>query len=136
MKNLKTLLKDRRGSVQIDMAGSLLIWGLFMALTFSVFAAFILEFNITAAASDVKRMIECDGRYDSAEQQKITDFLASENIHALVTVSPAPSGGAYNLGDLFTVTLTATTSIGAGSSMSVPLPLIGRASGSCEVYNK
>ncbi len=132
--NYKDILKDTQGSVQIDTAGSLMILAVALAIVISIIGAMIQGIALNSTATDVKRLIETDGKYDTAEKQKISNFLSGVHVNAQVNVSPQKD--IYNLGDTFIVTLKSDMSIGANGLSILPITLAGRAAGSCEVYHK
>jgi|GEM_PF-4373290 hypothetical protein len=131
---LLRILRNNSGSILPETAGSIIILSLLMAVCLSALGALILKMELDPAATDIKRMIEVDGRYDTAEQQKISTFLS--NMHLSVNVNVSPADNEYNLGDSFTVTLTASVNLGAGGLKNLPLPIYGEAEGTCEVYQK
>jgi hypothetical protein len=128
------VLRDHRGSIYTDSLVSFLLGTMFLSISISATAAMFTKYTLTTAATDVKRLIETDGKYDTAERQKIANFLSSENVTAVVTVSPAKDE--YDLGETFSVTLSKTASLGGGGTARLSLPLNGKAAGSCEVYHK
>jgi hypothetical protein len=134
LKHAETPFSGRRGSAQVDTLGGVLILAVGLSLCMSALGAMSQKFTLDAAANSVKRIIETDGRYDAPEQAKIADFLSGSHVSAAVTVTPSKSS--YNLGDTFTVKLTAATSLGAGSVANISFPIYGYAAGSCEVYTK
>lgn len=131
---LKKIFKDDSGSVYTDAIVSTMLWAALLAIGLTSLGAMAKKFTLITAASDVKCLIEVDGKYDSAEQQKISAFLSGANVHATVSVSPAENY--YSLGDTFTVTLSGTSQIGAGGIRYISMPVSAKASGVCEVYLK
>lgn len=127
------LLKDRSGEGLPEMAGSIILWGLLLATCMSVLAAFVIKFQLNNAAGHVGRMIEEDGCYDTAEQQKVSNYLSQIHLGAVVAVSPAQNE--YDLGESFTVTLSYSASLGIGGNRFT-FPIKGYAAGTSEVYQK
>jgi hypothetical protein len=132
--SIKGIFKGGEGSVYTDALVSVMLWAVLFAVSLSALGAMAKKFTLIAASNDVKRLIEVDGRYDAEEQQKIRSFLSGAGVGASVTVSP--SKDYYTLGETFTVTLSSTSTLGAGGIGKLTLPIRAAAAGCCEVYRK
>jgi len=105
------------------------------AIGLSALAAGVEDFHLNVAATDVKRIIETDGVYDAAEQQKVAAYLQNNEISATVSVT-GDNIQNLSLGDAFTVTLQKSYSFGVAGIGFTPLTFHGRADGTSEVYHK
>lgn len=131
---VKRLIKNKSGSMYTDMIATCLCGVVVIAIGISVFSVIARGNTLMQAADNVKRIIETDGRYDTSEQTKISNYLNAQHISVThVTVSPAKDR--YALNERFTVTLSDTASIG-GSFGNIAIPVTVSSNGACEVYNK
>lgn len=128
------ILRDERGSVLPETAGSWIVFAIMLAICLSVVGAVNLKNELDNAANNVARVIASDGTYDAGEQQKVAAYLQRLHLVAQVTVSPAEN--TYNLGDPVDVTLSLTTSLGLGGYNGIALPIKGYGSAESEVYEK
>lgn len=108
-----------------------------IAIGLSVFGAMIQKNQLDMTANNVARIIAVDGKYDTSEQSKISDYLQKAHVNADVSFSSADGQGKINLGDDFTVRLQNKVTIGAGGGIgTVTLPVTGEAQETSEVYWK
>lgn len=127
------MFKSKKGSVVLpSLAGALIIATMFLVISISAIAVMVQKQQLDTAATDVKRIIEVDGTYDSSEQQAVSNYLSKNHIQASVSCTASDR---INLGESFTVTLSSTAMLGTGN-MSIQVPIHGVATGKSEVYWK
>lgn len=133
MKKVLKRLSGNRGDAYIDLV--MMIIGSMMALVVGISCggAIVDFFRVNAAAQEVRRTVEMDGRYDSAEQQKISTMLQSSGVQATVTCT---ASGEIPLDSPFTVTLKNTAQIGIGGIGSMPVTVAASSTGRGEIYWK
>lgn len=133
---LPSIFRSRRGSIDMipDFGGSIILFAIMLSVALSALGVMALKASMDNAAWHVCRMIEVDGTYDAAEQQKVAAYLSEIHLGAQVSVSPVQD--TYDLDESFTVTLSFNAKLGGGGAQSLALPVYGRASGISEVYQK
>lgn len=133
MKKILKRLSENRGDAYIDLV--MMIIGSMMAIVVGISCggAIIDFFRVNAAVQEVRRTVEMDGKYDSAEQQKISTMLQNSGVQATVTCT---ASGEIPLDSTFTVTLKNTAYIGIGGIGSMPVTVSGSSTGRGEIYWK
>lgn len=129
------ILHNKSGNVIVDTTALCLVAAAVIALGLTTFSAVSNKYTLIQTSNNVKRIIETDGKYDTAEQQKISQYLNNHHLTD-ITVSVSPKKDKYQLNEEFTVTLTKNVTLGLNGGEGLSLPLKTSAFGSCEVFSK
>lgn len=134
MKEIKKILRDRKGEGYIDVAVMVLCIMLVIALGVKLFPVFITKIQIDNFADELVREAEISGRVGSETGVRQRVLEERTGLHPAVQWS---RNGNLHLNEEVTVTVTVQMDLGLfGGFGSFPITVRARATGKSEVYWK
>lgn len=134
MRQIRKILRDKRGEGYIDVAVMVLCVMLVIALGVRLFTIFITKMQVDNFADELAREAEISGRVGSETSNRQRVLEERTGIHPTVQWSRT---GNLQLNEEVTVTVTIQKDLGLfGNFGSFPITIRARASGKSEVYWK
>lgn len=134
LKQLGTILKDKRAEGYVDVIVLVLCSIMVLALALRVLPVFVEKQQLDTFATELVREAEVSGRVGSETTRRAAILREKTGIDPNISWS---TGGRIQLNEEVTVTLTVHTNIGLfGDFGSFPITLRAQASGKSEVYWK
>lgn len=134
LKQLGTILKDKRAEGYVDVIVLVLCAIMVLALALRVLPVFVEKQQLDTFATELVREAEVSGRVGSETTRRAAILREKTGIDPNISWS---TSGRIQLNEEVTVTLTVRTNIGLfGDFGSFPITLRAQASGKSEVYWK
>ena len=126
--------KSQKGAAYIDTSVLVIVIIIVIALGVRVYPAIVAKQQLNTFATELKRQVEIVGHTDVND--RVAELKEQTKLDPAVSYEAVFISGTHRiqLGDSFSVSLSATVNIGFGPFGSVPIPLHSKATGRSEVY--
>ena len=125
-------LRENTGQYYIEVIVTVLAITMLLIISISTFAVLMVDQRIDTASDEIARMVEVDGKYDTAEQTKAENLIGGIP-DATVTCS---ASGEIRIGSQFTITVKGSGKLGVNGVGFVSIPHSCNSSGISGVYWK
>ena len=130
---LKKIFKNKRGDAYIQFLVTLLALTTILSAALNGFSLFIQKQSIDNMAMELTRCLQINGEVNNSFDElynKMTEHLTDKPI-ATIETTYIPGTKKIQLSEPIKVTLTKDATF-----LGIPIPIIGRGVGVCEVYHK